>query len=145
MKTVTEMSEPKMWDFSGLCGTTLTGCRQRAEYAVFLLEGGSTVRRVLGYVDPLECTRKIPCDWTSGWKHWKSKESRKKMNPKTFFQSDGEKMDLSGRNKETCQLDGWSEESRKSSGIFQIMDELLAKDILEDLVVEGKSCEKMLT
>ena len=53
-------------------------------------------------------------------------------------------MDLSGRNKETCQLDGWSEESSKSSGIFQIMDELLAKDILEDLVVEGKSCEKML-
>ena len=51
---------------------------------------------------------------------------------------------MNSRNKEPCQLDGWSEDSSKSSEIFQIMDELLAKDSFEDLVVEGKSCEEML-
>ena len=114
MKTAAEMSEPEVFDLSGLCGTSVTGCRQRAEYAVFLLEGGSTVRKVLGYVDPPECTRRIPCDWTSGWRNWKSKESRK-----------------SGRNKETCQLDGRSDESSKDSGIFPIMDKVLAKEAFE--------------
>ena len=98
MNTAAEMSEPELFDLSGLCGTSVTGCRQRAKYAVFLLEGGSTVRKVLGYVDPPECTRKIPCDWTSGWKHSQSIESIK-----------------SGRNKEPCQLDGGSEESSKPS------------------------------
>ena len=72
MKTATEMSEPKMWDFSGLCGTTLTGCRQRAEYAVFLLEGGSTVGKVQAYVDAPECLRTFPRDWTFSWRIWKS-------------------------------------------------------------------------
>ena len=64
------MAKTESWRISELCGTSLTGCLQRSEYAVLLLEGGSTVRKVLAYVDPPDCLRKSPCDWTEGWRNW---------------------------------------------------------------------------
>ena len=50
----------------------------------------------------------------------------------------------SGRNKEPCQLNGRSDESSKDSGIFPIMDEVLAKEAFEEIKVEGKSSEELL-
>ena len=80
MRTMKTAAEPEVWTSSGLCGTSLTGCSQRAEYAVFLLEGGSTVGKVRAYVEPPECLRTFPCDWTFGWRNWKSQEVRKKTD-----------------------------------------------------------------
>ena len=66
MNTAINVSKPEKETSSGLCGTELTGCRQRSEYAVFLLEGGSTVQKVLAYVEPPECLGSSSCDWTGG-------------------------------------------------------------------------------
>ena len=148
MQTATKVPKPEVWTSSELCGTSVTGCRQRAEYAVFLLEGGSTVRRVLEYVDPPECKRNNPCDWTYGWKNWQTKESRKNIGHKTSLQNlkvGGEEEVMNGKIRAPYQLNGVSEKISKSSGIYQVIDELLAKELLEEFEVEGKSCQELLT
>ena len=86
-----------------------TGCRHRSEYAVFLLEGGSTVQKVLAYVEPPECLESSSCDWTGGWRNWRRKELRKMKLPIFSLQSHelGEKkLKKNGKDKAVCQMDG---------------------------------------
>ena len=77
MKNATEVTKPDNSTISGLCGSSLKGCMQRSEYAMFLLDGGSTVHEVLGCVEPPECLRTISCDWTRNWRNWKKNKHRK--------------------------------------------------------------------
>ena len=78
--------EPEAWINPGLCGNIITGCRQRAEYALLLLEkGGSTLWEVLTYVDPPICLKMLPCNWTEGLNNWtpKKRNIQKKSKKKS--------------------------------------------------------------
>ena len=49
-----------------------------------------------------------------------------------------------GRIRAPYLLNGVSQESNQSSGMFPMIDELSAKDVFEELKAEGMSCKELL-
>ena len=77
-KTATKVPELEVRTISELCGASFTGCKRRDEYAAFLLEGGSTVRRVLGQVDLQNVRRTFPLIGYMGGETGKPKTQERK-------------------------------------------------------------------
>ena len=139
MKNATEVTEPDNSTIYGLCGSSQKGCMQGSEYSMFLLDGGSTVKEVLGYLEPRECMRTISCDWTRNWRNWKKNKHWKIKCPKTSLQTPNlgeEKLRKKGKDRTLFLVDGGLGLRGNTSGTFQILEDLSPEDIFKDVLMQ---------